>query len=99
MTSGIAWIPATAEIINALAESGPRFPETQIHTAPANSLQMKPDPQKTEKNLSDDQKTFEELPTETQELLLLGDEAEKTSGRVRAKVENKLKQQSGPEKQ
>ncbi len=44
---------------------------------------MKPEPQETEKNLSKDLKTFEELPAKTRELLLLGDKAEKANGKIR----------------
>jgi len=42
---------------------------------------MKPKPQRTEKDLGKDLKTFEQLPTKTQELLVLQDQAEKSTGK------------------
>ena len=56
---------------------------------------MKPESQETENNFSDDLKTFEELPAMTQELLLLGDGAEKTTGRARIDIESQIDPLSG----
>jgi hypothetical protein len=60
---------------------------------------MKPEPHEPEKNLSQDLKTFEELPAGTRELHLLADEAEKATGKARADVDSKIKRQSGLAKQ
>lgn len=56
---------------------------------------MKPESQETENNFSDDLKTFEELPAMTQELLLLGDGAGKTTGRARIDIESQIDPLSG----
>ena len=55
---------------------------------------MKPEPQETAKNLSEDLRTFQELPARTRELLLLGDKAEKTTGKVRADADRQIQPQS-----
>ena len=41
---------------------------------------MKPEPKETEKDLGEDLKTHEQLPAKTKELLLLQDQAEKSTG-------------------
>jgi len=60
---------------------------------------MKPEPQEVGKHLSEDLKTFEELPVKTRELLLLGDKAEKATGKARADVDRQIQPQSGRAKQ
>lgn len=55
---------------------------------------MKPEPQEPEKNLSEDLRTFQELPAKTRELLLLGDKAEKATGKVRAEVDRQIQPHS-----
>lgn len=55
---------------------------------------MKPE-QENKKNLDVDLKTFEELPSKTQELLLLGNDAEKASGQVGADIDSKIMTRSG----
>jgi hypothetical protein len=42
-----------------------------------------------------DLKTFEELPSKTQELLLLGNDAENASGQVGADIDSKIMTRSG----
>ena len=56
---------------------------------------MIPGPQEGEKNLSEDLKTFEQLPAKTRELLLLGDKSEKATGKVRADVDKQIQPQPG----
>lgn len=51
---------------------------------------MKPNPENPGKRLSKDQKTFEKLPDDTQDSLLLGDHAEKTSGKKRAATDREI---------
>lgn len=51
---------------------------------------MKPEPQEAAKNLSEDLKTFQKLPAKTRELLLLGDKAEKATGKARANVDGQI---------
>lgn len=53
----------------------------------------------TEKNLSADLKTFEELPHKTKELLLLSEDAEKAIGLRRTEIDKKIKPLSGSGKQ
>ena len=48
---------------------------------------MNADPVDPEKHLSKDLKTFEKLPEKTKELDLLADQAEKETGRNRAKLD------------
>jgi hypothetical protein len=60
---------------------------------------MKPEPQEAEKNLSEDLKTFQELPAKSRELLLLGDKAEKATGKARAEIDSQIQPHSGPPKQ
>ena len=48
---------------------------------------MKPEPSESEKHLSKDLKTFENLTKETKELHLLADQAEKETGRKRAALD------------
>jgi hypothetical protein len=62
--------------------------------APENPSRKKLLPKDNGKHLSADLKTFNELPTKTQEMHLLSDEAEKVTGTHRAKVEQKIKQPS-----
>jgi hypothetical protein len=59
---------------------------------------MKPQPQETEKKLSEDLKTFEKLPAKTKEMLLLGNRAEKASGKERAALDSLIKPKAGPGK-
>jgi hypothetical protein len=59
-------------------------------TAPKKSSQPKLLPKDGEEHLSADLQTFEELPDNTQEQLLLSDEAAKAIGKHRAKVEKKF---------
>jgi hypothetical protein len=61
-------------------------------TAPKKSSQPKLLPKDGEKQRSADLQTFEELPDNTQEQLLLSDEAEKATGKHRTKVEKKFMQ-------
>jgi hypothetical protein len=68
-------------------------------TASTNPSRMKPEPQETAKNLSQDLETFEELPAGTRELHLLADEAEKATGKARADVDRKIRRQPGLAKQ
>lgn len=60
---------------------------------------MNPEPHEVQKNLSEDLKTFEELPEKTQKMLLLGDEAERASGKARASVDRQIKPHSKRTKQ
>ncbi len=56
---------------------------------------MKPDPTKPgEKKLGEDLKTFEKLPEKTKELELLGDQAEKESGKERAALDRLIQTKS-----
>jgi hypothetical protein len=59
---------------------------------------MKPKPQETDKNLSKDLKTFEKLPAKTKDLLLLGNRAEKASGKERAALDRLIKPKTRPGK-
>lgn len=59
---------------------------------------MSQKPKETEQKLSDDLKTFEELPTRTQDSLLLGDEMEKSTGKARASIHREIKSQPAPAK-
>jgi hypothetical protein len=64
-------------------------------TDSSKASRIKPEPQETGKYLSEDLKTFEKLPVKTRELLLLGDEAEKATGKVRADVDRQIQPQPG----
>jgi hypothetical protein len=55
---------------------------------------MKPETQETEKNFSEDLKTFEQLPLKTQELHLLTDDAEKATGKKRAVIDRLIQKKS-----
>lgn len=60
-------------------------------TASNNSRRVKPKHHDQDKHLSADLETFEALPAKTQKKLLLADEAEKTTGKERVKVDRKIK--------
>lgn len=51
---------------------------------------MKPETNNSEKQLSKDLKTFEELPEGTKELHLLADQAEKSTGTERAALDQSI---------
>ncbi len=55
---------------------------------------MKPEPQKTEKNLGKDLKTFEQLPTKSKELLILQDQTEKSTGQDSVVLNKKIRDKS-----
>lgn len=51
---------------------------------------MKPVPPKTEGDFSKDLKTFEQLPAQTKELVVLKDQAEKATGRESVALHQKI---------
>jgi hypothetical protein len=53
-------------------------------------LPMNSEPPENDKNLSDDLKIFENLPSKIQELLLLGEESEKATGKAQERVDHKI---------
>ena len=55
---------------------------------------MKPEPQETEKKLSEDLKTFDQLPVKTKELHILTDQAEKATGNERAVLQRLIQKKS-----
>jgi len=55
---------------------------------------MKPEPQETEKNLSKDLSKFEHLPLKDQEMHLLADEAEKSTGKDREVIDRLIQKKS-----
>ena len=61
-------------------------------SAPKKPTRAELQPKDHEKHLSADLQSFETLPDDTQEQLLLSDEAAKATGKQRAKVEKKIKQ-------
>ena len=55
---------------------------------------MKTNPQKTEKDLGKDLKTFEQLPAKTKELELLKDQAEKATGQESVDLNKRIRDKS-----
>lgn len=55
---------------------------------------MKPNPKDTEKNFTEDTKTFEELPVKTKELHVLTDQAEKATGQENADLHQEIREKS-----
>ena len=55
---------------------------------------MKPEPPETEKDLGKDLKTFEQLPAKTKELLLLEDQADKSTGRKSLALNKEIRDKS-----
>lgn len=55
---------------------------------------MKPTPAESEKRPSKDLKAFEELPEKTKELNLLADQAERETGKCRARLDRLIETRS-----
>ena len=55
---------------------------------------MSSEPIKTKADSDRDAKTFDELPANTKELVVLKDDAEKATGKERAAVDQKIKEKS-----
>lgn len=67
-------------------------------TAPKKPSLADLQPKDHEKHLSADLQTFEGLPTQSKHLLLLSHEAEKATGKQRAKLDKKIKAPAGRSK-
>jgi len=55
---------------------------------------MKPEPQQTKKDAGNDLKSFEQLPVNTKELLVLQDQAEKATGQESVVLNKKIRDKS-----
>lgn len=55
---------------------------------------MKPDPKDTEKKITEDLRTFEELPEKTKELQVLTEHAEKAIGQENADLHQEIREKS-----
>ena len=55
---------------------------------------MNPNPEETEKNFTEDLKTFEKLPVKTKELHVLTEQAEKATGEENADLHKEIREKS-----